>query len=77
MFYPIGLETFGGMGKGAKDFLDDLKERLATTTGHPRSGHYFYQRLALTMVRHNVACVMGTMISRDGFRFLPEGSQGA
>jgi hypothetical protein len=66
-FFPSGLETLGGMGSGAKTFLEDLRLRLQAVSGDSMAGVYFYQRLALAIVRSNVACVLGTMIQRDGF----------
>ena len=67
IFYPIGLETFGGMGGGAKKFLGDLKVRLNHSSDDVRAGDYFFQRLSLILVRMNASCVMGTMISDDGY----------
>lgn len=65
-FYPIGLETLGGMGDEAKKFLEELKSRLRLM-GDERSGDYFFQRLSLHLIRGNAASVMATMSNGKGY----------
>ena len=45
----------------------NLWVRLNHFSDDVRAGDYFFQRLSLILVRMNAACVMGTMISDDGY----------
>ena len=60
-FTPIAVETLGALGDEAAAFFRALGQRIATSTGEPRSGQFLLQRLSVTIQRGNAACILGTL----------------
>ena len=58
---PIGFETMGSWGAGAKAFLSDVGSRVKQATGNPRALEFLRQRVSIEIQRGNAASVMGTV----------------
>ena len=64
---PIGFETMGSWGAGAKAFLAEVGTRVKQATGNARSMEFLRQRVSIEIQRSNAAAVMGTVDSpRNG-----------
>lgn len=61
IFAPFGVETLGPWGPAARKLFREISVRLIETTGDPRAGAYFGQRLSLVIQRGNAASVLGTL----------------
>ena len=66
IFAPVAVETLGTFGAESKLFIQDLSKRLIAATRDKKAGHYFRQRLGLTIQRWNAVAIMGTMVENDG-----------
>ena len=66
VFAPISIETLGSMGPMSMQFVQELSKHLIATTGDKRAGHYFRQRLGITVQRGNALAVMGSMERGQG-----------
>jgi hypothetical protein len=64
-FIPLAFETLGAWGDTTEEFIRDLCTRLKESTGDPRAGTFFLQRLSLQIVRGNAASVMAEMNAED------------
>ena len=60
---PIGFETMGSWGAGAKTFLTEVATRVRQATGNVRSMEFLRQRVSIEIQRSNAAAVMGTVDS--------------
>ena len=60
---PIGFETMGSWGAGAKAFLAQVGTRAKQATGNVRSTKFLHQRVSIEIQRGNAAAVMGTVDS--------------
>ena len=58
---PIGFETMGSWGAGAKAFLTDVGNRVKQATGNQRAMEFLRQRVSIEIQRGNAASVMGTV----------------
>ena len=58
---PLAFESHGSLGPSTTLFLEELSRRISTTTGDPRAGVYFRQRLCLALQRGNANLILGTM----------------
>ena len=58
---PIGFETMGSWGAGARAFLTDVGSRVKQATGNPRAMEFLRQRVSIEIQRGNAASVMGTV----------------
>ena len=58
---PVGFETMGSWGAGAKSFLTDVGNRVKLATGNPRAMEYLRQRVSIEIQRGNAAAVIGTV----------------
>ena len=58
---PIGFETMGSWGAGARAFLTDVGSRVKQATGNPRAMEFLRQRVSIEIQRGNTASVMGTV----------------
>ena len=58
---PIGFETMGSWGAGAKAFLTDVGHRVKQATGNQRAMEFLRQRVSIEIQRGNAASVMGTV----------------
>ena len=63
VFYPIGLETFGAWGPGAKELINTIGRRIRERTGDSRSTEFLRQRIAVEIQRGNAASVLGSVPS--------------
>ena len=57
---PIGFETMGSWGTGAKAFLTEVDNRVKQTTGNQRAMEFLRQRVRIEIQRGNAASVIGT-----------------
>ena len=60
---PIGLETMGTWGAGAKAFLTEVSSRVKQVTGNARAMEFLRQRVGTEIQRGNATAVMGTVDS--------------
>ena len=60
---PIGFETMGSWGAGARSFLTEIGSRIKQVTGNVRSMELLRQRVSIEIQRGNAAAVMGTVES--------------
>ena len=60
---PIGFETMGSWGAGAKAFLVEVGTRVKEATENVRSMEFLRQRVCIEIQRGNAAAVMGTVES--------------
>ena len=58
---PIGFETMGSWGAGAKAFLTEVATRVRQAIGNVRSTEFLRQRVSIEIQRGNAAAVMGTV----------------
>ena len=58
---PIGFETMGSWGAGARSFLTDVGSRVKRATGNQRAMEFLRQRVSIEIQRGNAAAVMGTV----------------
>ena len=58
---PVGFETMGSWGAGAKAFLTDVGNRVKQATGNLRALEFLRQRVSIEIQRGNAASVMGTV----------------
>ena len=58
---PVGFETLGTWGAGAKTFLAEVGSRVKQATGNVRSMEFLRQRVSIEIQRGNAAAVMGTV----------------
>ena len=59
-FIPVAVETSGVLGPEARNFLQELGQRIRETSGEPLSHSYLLQRIAVAVQRGNAAAVQGT-----------------
>ena len=64
---PIGFETMGSWGAGAKAFLTDVGHRVKQATGNQRAMEFLRQRVSIEIQRGNAASVMGTVDNAKDF----------
>ena len=57
---PIGFETMGSWGTGAKAFLTEVGNRVKQATGNQRAMEFLRQRVSIEIQRGNAASVIGT-----------------
>jgi hypothetical protein len=62
-FIPIGAETLGPWGPEAMSFLNELGDKLITSSKEKRAKSFLLQRLSMAVVRGNSACVLNTLPS--------------
>ena len=67
---PIGFETMGSWGAGARSFLTEIGSRIKQATGNVRSMEFLCQRVSIEIQHGNAAAVMGTVESPKDGRFL-------
>ena len=67
---PIGFETIGSWGAGAKAFLADIGNRIKQATGNPRAMEFLRQRVSIEIQRGNAASVMGTVENKKDWSSL-------
>ena len=60
---PIGFETMGSWGAGAKAFLTEVSSRVKQVTGNARAMEFLRQRIGIEIQRWNAEAVMGTVDS--------------
>ena len=60
-FEPFGVETLGPWGPSAHLLYKDIAKRLADTSGDPRAGFYFGQKVSIAIQRGNAASLLGTL----------------
>ena len=58
---PIGFETMGSWGAGARSFLTDVGSRVKRATGNQRAMEFLRQRVSIEIQRGNAAAVIGTV----------------
>ena len=67
---PIGFETVGSCGAGARSFLTEIGSRIKQATGNVRSMEFLRQRVSIEIQRGNAAAVMGTVESPKDWDYL-------
>jgi len=60
---PIAFEAHGCPGPMTEDFIGEKAIRLRESTGDPRSGTFFEQRISLELQRGNARAVLSTMFN--------------
>ena len=60
-FNPVGFETFGSWGNGAKDLVKEIASRIVEQTGESRAKQFLRQRISIEIQRGNAASVLGTV----------------
>ena len=58
---PIGFETMGSWGAGAKSFSTDVGSRVKRAIGNQRAMEFLRQRVSMEIQRENAAAVTGTV----------------
>ena len=58
---PIGFETMGSWGSGARAFLTEVGNRVKQVTGNERPMEFLRQRVSIEIQCGNPASVMGTV----------------
>ena len=61
IFMPVAIETTGIWGQEGLSFIKDIGQRIAATTGEPRSTIFLLQRLSIAVQRGNIASILGTL----------------
>ncbi|CAH2240125.1 jg6379 [Pararge aegeria aegeria] len=67
IFVPFGVETLGPCGPEARALFKELSKKVIGSTGDPRAGSYFGQRISLAIQRGNAASILGTVPRCGGF----------
>ena len=60
-FVPVGIETYGPIGREGLSFLKELGRRLELATLDKRQPAFLFQRLSVAIQRCNAACILGTL----------------
>ena len=60
-FNPVGFETFGSWGSGAKDLVKEVAAKIEEQTGESRAEQFLQQRISLEIQRGNAVSVLGTV----------------
>jgi len=58
---PVAIETTGVAGPATAAFIKDMSKRLISSTGDPKAGVYFRERLSIAVQRGNAMSVSGTL----------------
>jgi hypothetical protein len=53
IFQPIAFENLGPLNSSALDFINNLGDRLAASSGEAREASYLFQRFSVTLQRFN------------------------
>jgi hypothetical protein len=61
IFQPVGVETLGAMGTGARDFIEEIGMKLTECTGEVRSTIFLKQRFSIEIQRGNAQSVIEGM----------------
>ena len=59
-FIPVAVKTSGVLGLEARNFLQELGQRIRGDSVEPLSHSYLLQQIAVAVQRRNAAAVLGT-----------------
>jgi hypothetical protein len=66
IFCPLGFETFGSWGPGAKNLIGTIGRKITDRTGEKRAFEYLRQRFSIEIQRGNACCILGTHVFSRG-----------